>query len=216
MGEIDPSKTSMVYCAVGGRSRVAAQMLSGKGFKNVINVSGGYKAWQGDSAYGEETLGLELFTGKEDPAKILSVAYSLEQGLREFYLSMIASVQEASVKKLFQKLSDIETLHQERIFNQYKELSQEDITREEFEAGQVARAVEGGLTTREYLARFNADLTSPRDVIALAMSIEAQALDMYLRVSRNIVSEKGRAAIEDIADEERVHLASLGNLMDQV
>ena len=30
--ELDPEKPTLVYCAVGGRSRVAAQMLAGKGF----------------------------------------------------------------------------------------------------------------------------------------------------------------------------------------
>ena len=32
LAEIDSQKPAIVYCAVGGRSRVAAQMLSGKGW----------------------------------------------------------------------------------------------------------------------------------------------------------------------------------------
>ena len=38
--ELDPDQTIMTYCAVGGRSRVAAQMLSGKGFKKIYNLAG--------------------------------------------------------------------------------------------------------------------------------------------------------------------------------
>ena len=30
--ELEPEKPTLVYCAIGGRSRVAAQMLAGKGF----------------------------------------------------------------------------------------------------------------------------------------------------------------------------------------
>ena len=35
LGEVDSQKPTIVYCAIGGRSRVAAQMLSGKGFQEV-------------------------------------------------------------------------------------------------------------------------------------------------------------------------------------
>ena len=31
--DLDPAKPTLVYCAVGGRSRVAAQLLSGRGFR---------------------------------------------------------------------------------------------------------------------------------------------------------------------------------------
>ena len=41
---LDPDKPTLVHCAVGGRSRVAAQMLSGWGFKEVYNLAGGIKA----------------------------------------------------------------------------------------------------------------------------------------------------------------------------
>ena len=40
--ELDPEKPTLVHCAVGGRSRVAAQMLSGWGFK------GGLQPGRGD------------------------------------------------------------------------------------------------------------------------------------------------------------------------
>jgi len=65
---------------MGGRSRVAAQMLAGKGFENIYNLSGGIKGWENETAFGGEEQGLELFTGNESPEKILAVAYSLEGG----------------------------------------------------------------------------------------------------------------------------------------
>ena len=45
--ELDPEKPTIVHCAVGGRSRVAAQMLCGWGFKEVYNLAGGIKAFEG-------------------------------------------------------------------------------------------------------------------------------------------------------------------------
>src|SRR4030042_5027427 len=39
--ELDPGKPVIAYCAVGGRSRAAAQLLAGQGFKGVVNLQGG-------------------------------------------------------------------------------------------------------------------------------------------------------------------------------
>jgi len=39
--KIDPERPTIVYCAIGGRSRVGAQILAGRGFKEVYNLKGG-------------------------------------------------------------------------------------------------------------------------------------------------------------------------------
>jgi rubrerythrin len=189
-------------------------MLSGKGFDNVINVAGGIKAWDGHVATGNEELGLELLTGKESIEETLVAAYSLEAGLRDFYLSMIAKVQQPDVKKLFHKLSEIETLHQDRIFDEYLQVSGKEVTREDFDSGLVIKAVEGGLTTDEYIEMFQPDFESAVDVISLAMSIEAQALDMYTRAWERNTEPRSKEALRRIAEEEREHLEQLGKLMD--
>lgn len=44
LDDIDPARPVLVYCAIGGRSRIAAQTLAGKGYDHVINLSGGFKA----------------------------------------------------------------------------------------------------------------------------------------------------------------------------
>ena len=201
---------------MGGRSRVAAQMLAGKGFDNVYNVSGGFKAWKGEAALGKEALGLDLFTGDESPEKTLVVAYSLEDGLRDFYLSMIPKVKDNDAKKLFQKLSQIEVNHQDRIFNEYITITGKSVSRKEFEKNIVSKAVEGGLTTEEYANIFQPDWESVPDIIGLAMSIEAQALDLYLRAADRSSDPQSKKALIQIADEERTHLAQLGKLMESI
>lgn len=44
--KLDPEKPVFVYCAAGGRSSKAAKMLKEKGFKSIIDLKGGYNAWQ--------------------------------------------------------------------------------------------------------------------------------------------------------------------------
>jgi sulfur-carrier protein adenylyltransferase/sulfurtransferase len=190
-------------------------MLSGKGFDNVINVAGGIKAWDGHVAVGTEEMGLELLTGKESIEETLVAAYSLEAGLRDFYLSMNEKVRLDDVKRLFQKLAEIEIVHQDRIFAEYLQVTGNPISREDFEKGLVIDAVEGGLTTDEYIQMFKPDWDSAVDVISLAMSIEAQALDLYTRASERSEDPRNAATLKKIAEEERVHLEQLGKLMDE-
>jgi rubrerythrin len=191
-------------------------MLAGKGFKKVFNVAGGIKAWQAKTAVGSQDLGMDLFSGREEPLDVLKVAYSLEQGLREFYLVMEKEAKNEKVKDLFARLSEIEVKHQMSIYIAYNDISDEDMSKEAFEKTVETRALEGGLSTREYLELFNTDLASEREVISLAMSIEAQALDLYQRLSLRVTNSQSKDIINKIANEEKAHLASLGKLMDSL
>jgi sulfur-carrier protein adenylyltransferase/sulfurtransferase len=214
MKELDPKTPTIVYCAVGGRSRVAAQMLAGQGFDDVYNLSGGFKAWNVEAAFGEEMKGLELFSGMETPENTLLVAYSLEQGLREFYLSMIPKVNNPDAKKLFESLSAIELKHQEHILEAYAHMTRQAQSREEFEQRVTTQAMEGGLTTEEYGRMFHTDWESTTDIVSLAMSIEAQALDLYTRAAGRTQNPESRKVLMQIAEEERSHLSQLGKLLE--
>ena len=201
---------------MGGRSRVAAQMLNERGFKVVYNLAGGIKAWQGNIAVGDVDLGLELFSGRESAEETLIVAYGMEEGLRDFYLTTIPDLKNPEVKKLFSQLADIEILHQNRIFELYLQTTGGTVGREEFEGKIVVTAMEGGLTTEEYINRLQPNLEEVHEAVAIAMSIEAQALDLYQRAAQRNTTERSRAVLTQIASEEQVHLNKLGELFETV
>ena len=46
LGELDPAKPTVVYCAGGYRSSVAASLLRGNGFTDVSDILGGFGAWE--------------------------------------------------------------------------------------------------------------------------------------------------------------------------
>lgn len=194
---------------------MAAQMLAGKGFDPVYNLSGGIKGWQSQTAFGPEDMGLALFTGNESVEESLVVAYSLEAGLYDFYSSMAPKVRTASAQALFRQLSGIEIKHQDRIFNAYTKVSGRKVARDVFEDTVVTKAAEGGLTTEEYLTLFQPDMESVREITSLAMSIEAQALDLYQRAADKAANLEIKEALHQIADEEKIHLSLLSKLMEQ-
>jgi rhodanese-related sulfurtransferase len=47
LDKLDKNKTYIVYCASGGRSARASNLMVEKGFKNVYNLQGGIGAWTG-------------------------------------------------------------------------------------------------------------------------------------------------------------------------
>jgi hydroxyacylglutathione hydrolase len=44
--EVDLTQPLAVHCQSGYRSMIACSLLQRAGFKNVVNVSGGFSAWQ--------------------------------------------------------------------------------------------------------------------------------------------------------------------------
>jgi len=214
LGELDPKKPVVVYCAIGGRSRVAAQMMAGKGFTKLYNLSGGIKAWDSEVAIGSPELGLELFSGTESPEQTIIIGYGLEQGLRDFYLEMQKNVTSQKAKDMFQMLADIELQHEKQLLKLYKEMTGSSISEETFQTDKVQPAMEGGLTTEQYLERFSPDLESELDILSLAISIEGQALDLYQRASNRAEQENVKTVLRHIANEERGHIKKLTEYLD--
>ena len=178
-------------------------------------MSGGIKGWDGREAIGRENQGMHLFTDLSSSEAILITSYSLEEGLQDFYIDMMQRATHPEVIKLFRKLADIEDIHKDKIFEEYTRITG-STDRSGFEEKISSDILEGGMTTDEYLEMFAPDLNQPIEVISLAMSIEAQALDLYTRASRETTDEENRKMLERIAQEEVYHLEQLGTLLDNI
>ena len=158
---------------------------------------------------------MTLFSGKESAEESLIVAYGLEEGLRDFYLSMQAKTTDKGANDLFAKLADIELLHQEQLLELYKRITGNQVTNDSFTDSVVSPALEGGLTTAEYLASYQLDPDSITDILSMAMAREALPLDLYQRAAFKTRDAKTKDALQHIADEERQHLQYLADYMDQ-
>ncbi len=189
-------------------------MLSGKGFKKIYNLSGGIKAWGKEVAMGPEDVGLHLFAPATSGEEAIIVGFGLEMGLRDFYLAMQKRVRREETKTLFGKLASIEILHQEQLVQLYGELTGRKFSVADFAAKIAEPAMEGGLTTEEYLQLYKTDLDSESEVLSLALAIEAQALDLYLRAAEQNTDAGSEQVLRRIAAEERSHIARLSNYID--
>ena len=213
--ELDPEKPTLVHCAIGGRSRVAAQMLNGWGFKEVYNLAGGIKAFQGHKATGPQELNLSLVRGDETPAEIITLAYGMEKALQSFYETLEQPGQDREVIELFGKLARVEVRHEDRLFEAYRQVEPQAQDRQAFEARVASDTLEGGFNAQEFLAANKSHLETVPQVLDLAMMLETQALDLYLRFAGRCSQEQTREVLVTLAGEEKAHLASLGRLLEE-
>ena len=216
LGELDPQKPVIAYCALGGRSRAAAEMLAQRGFREVYSLKGGIKAWDGLTAAGPAEEGLGLVTGREDRGQMLMIAYGLEAGLAAFYAALAPRAGDGQAQRLCRDLAGIEARHQDAIWRLY--LAGEDAApdREAFARQAGAAVMEGGEPVAEALDRRLAAGFGPAGLLGEAMALEAQALDLYLRFAQKLREGQARAALYDLAQAEKDHLKALGKLLDKL
>ena len=124
---------------MGGRSRAAAQLLAGKGFKDVYNLKGGIKAWQGLTAMGPMEMGMDLLRGDETPKEIIILSYGMEEGLGEFYRVMAKDTEDSEMAIILNGLAEIEESHKQKLLELYITLDPGAGDKETFETKIVSK-----------------------------------------------------------------------------
>ncbi len=189
-------------------------MLSGKGFKKVYNLSGGIQAWKGLIADGPVELNLDLVRGDETPHEIIRLAYGMEMSLGEFYSTMACSVEDAEVADLLNTLAAVEAKHRQYLVELYRSAVSQDLDLGRLEAEVSSEIMEGGISARDFIERNEPFLKTVQGLLDLAMMLESQALDLYLRFADKTTDSTAKEILFKIADEEKGHLSALGRLRE--
>ncbi len=215
MDELDPGKPVITYCAVGGRSRAAGQLLSGKGFDEVYNLKGGIKAWEDRTAEGPAELGEVHLTGDETVKDMMAYLYAMEAGLEKFYRKAAQTVSDTETAALLKKLSGIETLHKDRLLRLFKDFNPEPEELAAFESASATHLMEGGFDIENFLNQNRSAMQTVGGVLDIAMMLETHGLDLYLRYARQARTPEAQKILFDLAGEEKAHLKALGELLEK-
>lgn len=216
LGELDPKEPVVAYCAVGGRSRAAAQLLQGQGFEEVYNLEGGIKAWEGLTAQGPSGWGLEILDPGAGPARVVAAAYSLERGLAACYQTLAQGAGDPELSELYQRLAGFEGRHMERLRRAWEQLTPEQRRQAELDPEGAAPLMEGGWQVEEFVARHQGSARSQAEVVMQAMGLETQALDLYLRLAQRMDSVSSRELFYELGEEEKTHLKALGEMLERL
>ncbi|MBW2093754.1 MAG: ferritin family protein [Deltaproteobacteria bacterium] len=181
----------------------------------MYNLQGGIRAWQGVKVAGPPEMGLEFVKDMETPEAIILFASGMEERLGGFYTEASGKTGDAEAAQLLTKLAGIEEKHKGRLFELFRKITGTHVDRPTFESKIVRGALEGGLSTEEYLERIMGKEHALEDVFSIAMMFEAQAMDLYMRYSEEIKHQDAKKLFHDLAQQEKAHLTALGELMNR-
>jgi rhodanese-related sulfurtransferase/rubrerythrin len=211
LAELPQATPTIVYCAIGGRSSMAARFLAGRGFKEVYNLSGGIEAWRGETVASPVDKHLPYLEACATPERLALLACQMEAGLEAFYERLAEAASDSQVEKLLRKLARLEDQHERHIVELAERLGIE-VTPLEGEAD--SDTVEGGLDMEAFLMENEALLRTTRGVLEVAIMVEAHALDLYLRFATTVNDDASKRMLHAIADEERKHLGLLAQQLE--
>jgi rubrerythrin len=156
--------------------------------------------------------GLELAEPGEGPARALAAAFDMERGLEACYRGLAAQAGDAGLGALYNRLAGYEDKHMERLRAALAELDPGRRHGVELIAGGPAPRMEGGWEVSEFVAQHRRGIENPAQAVMLAMSLETQALDLYLRLARRMEQPASRRVFNELGDEEQAHLEALAKM----
>jgi sulfur-carrier protein adenylyltransferase/sulfurtransferase len=215
---LDADKPIIVYCAVGGRSRMATRLLANLGFRDVFHLQGGIQAWEDRTATGPREFSLDFLKGDESPEEIIRMAYRMEDGLKKFHEAFHAETGDAALRTLLTGLIKAEESHEKTLLALYESLAcparkaPADQIGEFSDAG--SRLMEGGIDMDAFMKQNRPFLNDAAGYLDMAMMIETQALDLYLRMAADSRNDLARKILYRIGNEEKAHLNLLGKYLN--
>lgn len=211
---LNRTEPTIVYCAVGGRSRMAAQLLMNHGFDDVYHLMGGVEAWDQPVASGPVEFHLKFMRGDESPQEMILMGYNFEEGLRKFHETVRNRTTDRELANLLASLIKAEESHKRTLLALIPDKDRTEFERQIAGLDDVS-VMEGGIDLDEFLERNESYLQTVSGYLELAMMIETQALDLYLRMAEASKQQETRDVLVRVSEEEKAHLAALGHLLEQ-
>lgn len=205
-GDLDPDKPTIVYCFSGKRSNAASQWMVENGFKEVYDIGENIRDWMGLQLEGEYACDLNLIKPDMEFPDAFTLSYAMEEGLQRFYLALEEEEANTEFKKVYRKLAGFEDLHKAQLLKTFNEETGQQFDVEATLAIQ-GDVIEGGEANRKSPLDIVRKMKDKRDIYGLAMAIEAQSFDLYVRLANKAENDASRNLLMKLADEEKIHMS---------
>jgi sulfur-carrier protein adenylyltransferase/sulfurtransferase len=212
--ELDPSKPVVTYCRSGNRSRSAAAILLTEGFAPVYSLDGGITAWNGQVAAGDYREGLYLLEGRKTGEELIFLAWSLEEGSRAFYEKAGEMTSDKEAKDIFSSLARAEEKHKANLHDAYKMVAGKDFGEDLPDDIHLKGIMEGGVQVEDVIGFLKGKDRTVLDAVEVSMELETNALDLYIKMLREIEDKSAQRVFASLVEEEKRHLSMLGELLE--
>lgn len=177
-------------------------------------MAGGIDAWDGLVAEGGYDAGMAYFSRASGTEELISLAYSLEEGNRIFYEFVAREAEDERGAALFRSLVLAEERHKVTLRALYVRSTGKDTDPPPPGGEEAGSYLEGGIPVGEALRW--AKEKGTREVLELAVAMEANSLDRYIKMGREVAEDRSREVFLELAGEEQDHLKRMTYLLDRL
>lgn len=180
-------------------------------------MEGGINAWQGLVAEGPPESGMAYFSPASSTKELLALAWMLEDGNLRFYSGISEIVSDDKTRKLFGALATAEEHHKTALLNTYRDIAGKQVDAD-FPASILGDhlnddVMEGGMSVSDALKW--AKGRGIRGILELSISLETNAYDLYIKMSRHGDNDASQKVFYSLAEEERQHLNRFSAALDE-
>lgn len=207
VGQLDPGKELLFYCASGGRSMAAALLAaeSDRRPARVINLQGGYMAWDGKELVGLPKV--RLFTEKASLVEMLQEAINLEKGAYRFY--SLSSHGPTAWADTARQLVQWERRHAQSVYRLLEACrTTEPIPPfDDLFDSLPGDILEGGESLDEAVKRMESlPVNACFSFAELALDIEYRAFDLYRNAAALAKDPRASDTLRDLSEQEKAHV----------
>jgi rhodanese-related sulfurtransferase/rubrerythrin len=215
LSKMDKDKRTIVYCRTASRSASAVGLMAGEGFTHALNMEGGIVTYNGMTAGGPPQSGAFCFPDTMSPGELVAMASFLENGSKTFYQDIKIAGQgdpESIDHLLAAKASHLATLR--TLYESITSTSTpEGFPNSVLNAPQEA-VMAGCVKVADAVAWAKGKTLN--DMLEVMMSLEANTLDIYLKLSRLVPNAKAKEVFGMLAEAENKHLDELAHALDKI
>lgn len=175
-------------------------------------MEGGIQAWNGVVAGGVYEAGLAYFSRASRPEELISLSIALEEGNRVFYERISRDLKEEKAASIFRSMAKAEGRHVETLRDLHARVSGKSGNPARPEGMGAGGFLEGGAPLEETLEWTKGKTLE--EILELAIAMEANALDRYIKMGRAVSDERSREVFLALSREERKHLERMTSLLD--
>ena len=179
-------------------------------------MSGGINAWEGIIASGAPESGMAYFPDSASPEELIALAWKLEDGSGQFYREVAALLKDKDTSGLLNNLAAAEEHHKKSLIqlaNQLFNTSEEDVRNTTVLSDGPENIMEGGIKVSDALAW--ADGKDAKAILEFSISSEANAYDLYIKMSKKLDDSNAVKIFSHLAEEEKNHLDLMGQLLEK-
>ena len=216
LDKVKTDRMTIVYCRSGNRSRSAVGILNGAGLDDVFNMDRGILAYNGLVAAGSPEAGVFCFPENMTPEELTAMAWYIEDGSLRYFETVKAAARDNEIKDVYSRLIDQKVAHKESLFQLFRRITG-PAADESFPFNILPKpphdVMAGCVSVPEAVDWSKNKQLS--DILDLLMALEANTLDLYLKLGRQVASKRARTVFMELSEEEVRHLEQLGSVFEK-